>query len=126
MLSSGDSQVTRGRRQNSAVEHYEGPRLTGPFRFGRVRGMQFHKRAAAAVAALGAQIKGSMLNNLDRLIRRGAAKSNLYLKSQVADLVFGRKTPGAFGNPTPPSTRPRFKGNKIARYCAARGKVRGY
>jgi hypothetical protein len=82
------------------------------------------KGAASRIAAF---IKGSFLNNLDAVIRRNAAKANLFLKTVVADEVFRKKTPGAFGSAREPT---RFKPGTgqpgMWKYCQARGKVRGY
>jgi hypothetical protein len=81
------------------------------------------KHTRSAVTLLAASIKLSMLNGLDNILRRNAAKANLHLRAAIAEDRKKHATPGAFGRPIT-DARPCPAG--IARRIANSGKVRGY
>lgn len=83
-----------------------------------------------ALARLGAQIKGSLLLNLDKLYKGQARSAIERMKLAVHTMIAETRTRGAFGNARPSTrytTRPgALNGAGLWRRNAASGKVRGY
>lgn len=84
------------------------------------------KPLLSAVARLAASIKQNLLGNLEKLQALSAKRARQQLMLDIHTKIASERTPGAFGRPIRPHSRPQYRGNKLARVIANGGKVRGY